>query len=249
MAKFNEILTGTPEQLVKIFYLYEGDTQEDSDLKRKTIAKIIKLKSEQLICAIGFNPNLDELTDIMPTLGYKNIDELTKDRNDIFINDTYRKLSLENILAIYEAVKDRQQTLQVMQYLLESRLESIETKIEETVNSMIIEKYKAEMRAIYSDNIADIDFAEKRLSRTDSGFRALLNEVMIIAESRLLPAGDIFFRDTILPEEKRKLLNKGMIPNDLIETRLAEENIPQQEKKMLLDYINISSKKGTTGNN
>ena len=248
MAKFNEILTGTPEQLVKIFYLYEDDTQDDSELKRKTIAKIIKLKSEQLTCAIGFNPNIDELTDILPILGYENIDELTKDRNDIFINDTYRKLSLENILAIYEAVKDRQQTLQVMQYLLESRLESIESKIEETVNSMIIEKYKAEMRAIYSDNIADIDFAEKRLSRTDSGFRALLNEVTIIAESKLLPAGDIFFRDTILPEEKRKLLNKGMIPKDLIETRLAEDNISQQEKKMLLDYINISSKKDNPGN-
>ena len=136
-----------------------------------------------------------------------------------------------------------------MQYLLESRLESIESKIEETVNSMIIEKYKAEMRAIYSDNIADIDFAEKRLSRTDSGFRALLNEVTIIAESKLLPAGDIFFRDTILPEEKRKLLNKGMIPIELIESRLADENISQQEKKMLLDYINISSKKSTSGNN
>ena len=244
MAKFNEILTGTPEELVKIFYLYEDDTQEDSDLKRKTIAKIIKLKSEQLTCAIGFNPNLEELTDILPIIGYKNIDDLTKDRNDIFINDIYRKLSLENILAIYEAVKDRQKTLQVMQYLLESRLESIESKIEETVNSMIIEKYKAEMRAIYSDNIADIDFAEKRLSRTDSGFRALLNEVTIIAESRLLPAGDIFFRDTILPEEKRKLLNKGMIQIDLIESRLSEDNISKQEKKMLLDYINISSKKG-----
>ena len=246
MAKFNEILTGTPEKLVKIFYLYKDDTQEDSELKRKTIAKIIKLKSEQLTCAIGFNSNIDELTDILPILGYENIDELTKDRNDIFINDTYRKLSLENILAIYEAVKDRQQILQVMQYLLESRLESIESKIEETVNSMIIEKYKAEMRAIYSDNIADIDFAEKRLSRTDSGFRALLNEVTIIAESKLLPAGDIFFRDTILPEEKRKLLNKGMIPIDLIESRLSEDNISQQEKKMLLDYINISSKKGSS---
>jgi len=247
MARFNEILTGTPEELIKIFYLYDGDTQEDSELKRKTIAKIIKLKSEQLTCAIGFNPNIEELTDILPILGYENIDELTKDRNDIFINDTYRKLPLENILAIYETVKDKQKMLQVMQYLLEGRLASIESKIEETVNSLIIEKYKAEMRAIYSDNIADIDFAEKRLSKTDSGFRALLNEVTIIAESKLLPAGDIFFRETILPEEKRKLLNKGMIPLNLIETRLKEKQISQQEKKMLLDYIKLSKKNDNTG--
>ena len=247
MARFNEILTGTTEELVKIFYLYEGDMQEDSELKRKTIAKLIKLKTGQLICAIGFNQNIEELTDILPILGYKNIDELIKDRNDIFINDTYRKLSLDNILAIYEAVKGKQQMLQVMQYLLEGRLASIESKIEQTVNSMIIEKYKAEMRAIYSDNIADIDFAENRLSKTDSGFRALLNEVTIIAESKILPAGDIFFRETILPEEKRKLLNKGMIPIDLIEARLEEEHISKQEKKMLLDYINLSRKKDDSG--
>ncbi len=247
MARFNEILTGTTEELVKIFYLYEGDMQEDSELKRKTIAKLIKLKTAQLTCAIGFNQNIEELTDILPILGYENIDELTKDRNDIFINDTYRKLSLDNILAIYEAVKGKQQMLQVMQYLLEGRLASIESKIEQTVNSMIIEKYKAEMRAIYSDNIADIDFAENRLSKTDSGFRALLNEVTIIAESKILPAGDIFFRETILPEEKRKLLNKGMIPIDLIEARLEEKHISKQEKKMLLDYINLSRKKDKPG--
>ena len=240
MAKFDEILMSKAEDLVKIFYIYEHDTQDDKKLKLATIAKIIGLKSAQLICAIGFNPCIKELTEILPIIGFKDIDDLITQRNEIFTNDIYKKLSLENVLSIYNTVKDDPEALQVMQYLMEGRLESIESKIEETVNSLIIEKYKAEMRTVYLDNIADIDFAEKRLSKTHSGFRALLNEVGIIAESKILPAGDIFFRNTILPEEKRRLLNKGLIPIDLIEARLEEEDISQQEKKMLVDYLQLN---------
>ena len=124
-----------------------------------------------------------------------------------------------------------------MQYLLKRRLINIERQIEATVNSLIIEKYKAEMRAVYNDGIADIEFAEERLNTRDSGFRALLNEVCIIIESKLIPAGDIFFRDTILPQEKHKILSKGLMPRDLIQTRLEDENISQEEKQILYDYL------------
>ncbi len=127
-----------------------------------------------------------------------------------------------------------------MQYLLKMRLERVEARIEETVNSLIIEKYKAEMRAIYSDGIANIDFTEERLNRQDNGFRALLNEVSIIIESKIIPAGDIFFRDSILPEEKRKLLNSGLIPRELIETRLQDETTSQEEKQILNDYLKFN---------
>ncbi len=239
MAKFDDILTSTAENLVKTFYIFEQDTQQDKKLKLSTISKIVGLKPEQLTCAIGFNLCIKELTEILPVLGFDDIDDLITKRNDIFTNDIYKKLLLENVLSIYNTVKDDPQTLQIMQYLIAGRLESIESKIEETVNSLIIEKYKAEIRTIYLDNIADIDFAEQRLTKTNSGFRALLNEVGIIAESKILPAGDIFFRNTILPEEKRRLLNKGLIPVDLIEARLEEENISQQEKKMLRDYLQL----------
>ena len=61
-----------------------------------------------------------------------------------------------------------------MQYLLKERLEHVEQRIEETVNSMIIDRYKSEMRTVYNEGIAGMDFAEARLNRTDSGFRARL---------------------------------------------------------------------------
>ena len=95
------------------------------------------------------------------------------------------------------------------------------------------------MRAIYNGGIANIDFAEERLNKSDSGFRALLNEVGIIIESKLIPAGDIFFRDSIMPEEKRKLLNKGLIPRELITSRLEDKTIPKEEKRILHEHLQL----------
>ena len=139
-----------------------------------------------------------------------------------------------------DKLKNNAELLQIMQYLLKTRLNNIEGKIEATVNTLIIEKYKSEMRAIYFDRIAAIDFVEERLNNKDSGFRALLNEVAIIIESKLIPTGDIFFRDTIFPEEKRKLLNKGLIPIDLVESRLADDSISAEERKILLEHMKLN---------
>ena len=238
MAKFNEIINSSPEELVILFYKYDNVTQTDKKLT--VIAQQLKLKPEQIICAVGFNPNIKELTEIPPLLGYADMDDLVQDRNSIYINDVYKKLALDNILAIYGAIKKNDEILRVMQYLMQSRLENIENKIEETVSSVTIEKYKAEIKAIYSDSIASIDFTENRLNNINSGFRALVNEVAIIAEHRIIPAGDIFFRDTILPEEKRKLLDKDLIPRELIDTRLEDTSISPMERKMLVEYKQLN---------
>jgi hypothetical protein len=105
------------------------------------------------------------------------------------------------------------------------------------VNSIVIERYKKEMRAIYTDGVAQIDFAETRLADTHSGFRALLNEVAMIAESKLIPVGDIFYREGVLPEEKRRLIMRGLVPRNLVEDRLLDESISSQERKVLEEQI------------
>ncbi|MFQ5661236.1 MAG: hypothetical protein ACE5GZ_12495 [Gammaproteobacteria bacterium] len=236
MKRFKEILNAGEGGLLQIFHKFE-DEQTPRERRLKTLEKKLRLRQEQIVCAVGFNPNARQLTEIFPILGFETFDALARQRNDCFTTDIYKRLTLDNILSIYAAVKNDPETLQVMQYLLKKRLESIEGKIEATVNSMIIEKYKAEMRTIYNDSIATIEFTEERLDRHDSGFRALLNEVNIIVESRIIPAGDIFFRDTVLPEEKRKILNKGLIPLDLIELRIEDENASDEEKRILHDYL------------
>ena len=242
MASFRQILTCNEEDLLKAFYIYHSKNNEARG-NTKAIARGLKLKSGQLICAIGFNFNIHNLTELLPLIGYENINDLIKERNEIYTTDIYKKLSLDNILTLYGYIKENPDLMETIQPLLEDRLANIEGKIESTVNSMIIDKYKEEMKSIYADGIADIAFAERRLDKIDSGFRALINEVIIITETKLIPAGDIFFRNTILPEEKRKLLNKGLIPDDLIEARLSDEDISQRESKMLTDYLTIKKQK------
>lgn len=246
MSTFNDILTGEEEDLLKIFYIFkEKDGPDDNHTNLASVAKKLKLQPEQLTLALGFNRKARGLNDIFSVLGYDSFESLTDERNEIYINDIYEKITLENILMLYSIVRDDNNMLQVMQYLLKNRLKNIESKIEATVNSLIIEKYKTEMRAVYADKIADIDFAEERLNNEESGFRALLNEACIITESRLIPAGDIFFRGTILPEEKRKLLSKNLIPVELVKSRLQDKDISQQEKQMLNDFLTLNYKNNT----
>jgi len=152
MSTFSDILTGEEEDLVKIFYSFRAKENPDDNKKNlATAAKKLKLKPAQVIFALGFNGNIRNLDEIYTALGFASLEELTKERNEIYINDIYKYISLDNILTLYSTVKDENETLQVMQYLLKNRLENIESKIEATVNSLIIEKYKAEMKAIYVD--------------------------------------------------------------------------------------------------
>ncbi|MCH7695705.1 MAG: hypothetical protein IIB73_05335 [Proteobacteria bacterium] len=238
MTDFKAIISAEEEKLVQIFYKLRDD-KTSQDKKLAALAKKLHLRADQIICAVGFNPNAQQLTEIIPILGFDTFEILAQKRNDIFTNDIYRRLTLDNMLNIYTVVKNSAEILQIMQYLLKKRLAKIEERIEETINSLIIEKYKAEMRAIYNGGIANIDFAEERLNKSDSGFRALLNEVGIIIESKLIPVGDIFFRDSILPEEKRKLLNKGLIPRELITSRLEDKTIPKEEKRILHEHLQL----------
>jgi len=220
------------------FYKFK-DIQPQSD-RLTDIASDFKLRREQLLCAYGFNIAAKFLIEVLPILGYATFNELTQERNEVFTSDIYKRLSIDNVLKIYENVKNDPETLEIMQYLLRGRLKKIESEIESTVNSMIIEKYKSEMRTIYSSGIANIDFTEERLDRQDSGFRALLNEVSMIVESKIIPVGEIFFRNTILPQEKQKLLNKGLIPKELIQSRINDTDISADERKILNEYLKLN---------
>lgn len=242
MASFKEILRFSEEELLQLLYKFnmlEGNAEDKAEL----IATQLKLREAQLVCAVGFNKSVKKLPEIASILGFENYDGLVNSRNEFFTMDIYKLLTLDNILSIYSIVKNDIENKQIMEYLLSTRLETIEKRIEETVNSLIIDKYKEEMRAIYSDAIVGIDFVETRLDKADSGFRALINEVTLIVENKIIPVGDVFFRDSILPQEKRKLLDKGLIPRELIESRLEDPEISDLEKKILYDHLKLHREK------
>lgn len=237
MASITEILQAGQEDLVKLVYDSTRRPTSGRAGRLRGCAKRLGLNDTQLICGLGFNPSIRDLTDVLAALGFEDYDALARRRNALFIHDIYQRLSIDDILAIYAAVCGQTELMAVMQYLVAARLERIESRIDQTVNPFVIERYKAEMRAIYNEGIAQLEFAEARLNRTDSGFRALVNEVGIIVESRLIPVGDIFFRETVLPEEKRRIIHRGLIPKELIQSRLQDPGISAQERSMLEDAL------------
>ena len=242
MSRFEEILTASSEDLLKT--LYRSATSQDEPVasgvaRGRQVARNLNLTYAQLVCALGFNARIRDLYDVLAIIGFDSYDALARERNLAFVNDIYHQLGIKDVLAIYLHVTRNSQLLQVIQHLLDMRLQKIEDRIESTVNSVVIERYKKEMRAIYIDGVAQIDFAEHRLSKVGSGFRALLNEVSLIVESRLLPIGDIFFRENILPEEKRRLIIRGLIPRELVLARLADEGISAQERAVLEDQVKL----------
>lgn len=244
MSLFSKILTATSVDLIKILpELCAQDIPTEQSVL-EYIAKKTRMHPEQIILATGFNHNIRDFGAIATKLGFDETEALAKAGQDIYITDVYEKISLDHILMLYHMIKDHEDIIGMIQSSLESRVKNIESKIEATVRSGTIDRYKIEMKAIYADNIAHIDFAEARLNSSENGFRALLNEVCIIAESRLIPIGDIFFRNSILPEEKRKLLNKRLIPINLVESRLQDDHITRQEERMLKDFLVLNQNKG-----
>jgi hypothetical protein len=244
MSRFEALLTAGSEKLLKTLYRTAAGAHADEaaaggSARAHALARHLGLTYAQLVCALGFNHDITELADIVAIAGFESYDALARERNLAFTTDIYQQLGVRDVLAVYQHVTGNLAMLEVMQHLLQRRLETIESQIEATVNSVYIERYKKEMRAIYNDGVAQIDFAEQRLAQTHSGFRALLNEVALIAESRLIPVGDLFFRDTILPEEKRRLIIRGLIPRELIEARLADTEIPAQERRVLEDQLTL----------
>ena len=233
---FNKILTASGEQLLQLLYQSKSNIGKKTPSSRE-FAQDLQLSSAQFTCALGFNDEIESLPDVIAIAGFEDYEKLANIRNDFFANDIYNRLGIRDVLRIYAHVASNAQNQQLMQYLMQRRLERIEARIEATVNSIVIERYKKEMRAIYNDGVAQIDFAEKRLADTHSGFRALLNEVSMIAESKLIPVGDIFYREGILPEEKRRLIMRGLVPLNLVEDRLLDQSISAQERKVLEEQL------------
>jgi hypothetical protein len=237
MTTITDFLTATPERLINYFFSVAADRQLTPKQKIRRVAYKLGMRSAQVLCGVGFHPQIAQLPDVISALSYASYDELARDRNTAFFEDVYVRLSIDDILALYDVIKSHYRTIDTMQYLLPRRLGNIEQHIESTVNPLVIERYKKEMRAIYSSGIAQIDFAEARLSNTHSGFRALINEVGIIVDTKLIPVGDIFFRNTVLPEEKRKLLKRGLVPIDFVRTRLEDNTISVKERQVLEEYL------------
>ena len=238
MIGFTELLTASDADLVKLFYKVKIEESDDFIKRINKIAAQMGLNHAQLVCALGFNKNIRELTDIISVLGFRSYKLLSYRQNELFTTDTYQQLSIDNILDIYSAKLDDAEIHESLQELLMPRLEHIEEDISTNEDPGHIISYRMEIHSIYTSGIADKNFAEQRINKKGIGkFRIIANELGVIVEAGLIPASNLFFMDSISPEEKKDLIERKHINESMIKNRLQNAKISQEERDMLESYI------------
>jgi len=237
MLSFTELLTASDSDLVKTFYKIKTNPKDDFIVRINKVAAQLGLNHSQLVCALGFNKYIRNLSDIYSTLGFRSRRLLSYRCNELFSTDTYNQLSVDNILDIYSERLEDQQILDSIQGMLEPRLAHIEDDIDKNEDPAHVISYRMEIHSIYSAGVVDRKFAEMRLQKDISKFRILADEVVAISEANLLPPSNMFFMDSVSPAEKKTLIEKRYIDSNMIKNRLQNKTISQEERDMLEEHL------------
>lgn len=237
MVSFTELLTASDEDLVKLFYKVNVEDEPDFIRKINIIAAQMGLNHSQLVCALGFNKHIRDLTDIVSVLGFRSYKLLSYRQNELFTTDTYTQLPIDNILDIYTQRLEDEEILQMLRELLMPRLEHIEADIEKNEDPSHIISYRMEVHAIYAGGIADEEFAEKRLQKDIAKYRLMANEIGAILEVNLMPPSNLFFTNHLSLEERRILIEQKHITSDMIKNRLQNAKLTDEEREMLEEFI------------
>lgn len=237
MVSFTELLTATDADLVKIFYKVKSNPSEDFIVRINKVAAQLGLNHSQLVCALGFNKYIRDLSDIYSLLGFRSYKILSYRCNELFSTDTYNQLDIDNILDIYSERIEDETILESLQEMLRPRLEHIEADIDKNEDPSHVISYRMEIHAIYTAGIVDQSFAEYRIRKDIGRFRILANEVNAIIDAGFYPPSNLFFIDTISTEEKKELIEKNYVNQDMIKNRLQNSGISKEEREMLEDYF------------
>ncbi len=236
-VSFTELLTATDSDLVRLFYRIKSDPRDDFIIRINKVAEQLGLNHTQLICALGFNRHIRELSDIHSVLGFKSYKLLMYRNNELFRTDTYRQLSIDNVIDIYAEHLEDEDIFAALRQLLKPRLDNIQARIAASDDPQLMICYRMEVHTIYTAGLADTAFAESRLAEPISRFRELASEVNVIADSGLLPPSNMFFMDSLSPGEKVSLIEKCGISRAMIENRLKNARISADERDQLENYI------------
>jgi len=237
MISFTELLTANDADLVKIFYKVKSDPSVDFIKNINSIATQLELNHSQLVCAIGFNKNIRDLTDIITVLGFKSYKVMIYRRNELFTTDTYQQLGIDNILDIYVARLEDEEILETLRELLHPRLQHIEADIEKTDDPGYIISYRMEIHSIYQSGIADKSFAEERIQKDIGKFRHIASELSEMINADIFPPSNFFFMETISPDEKRELIQQEYVSSDMVKNRLQNAKISADERDMLEEFV------------
>ena len=65
----------------------------------------------------------------------------------------------------------------------------------------------------------------------------MANEANVIVEAGYHPPSNLFFMDTLSPEEKQDLIQGGHISPDMVKNRLQNANLSEEEREILEENL------------
>ncbi len=237
MVSFTELLTASDAELVKIFYKIETNPDDDFIIRINKIGAQMDLNHTQLVCALGYNKHIRDLSDIYSTLGFRNYKLLSYRCNELFSTDTYNQLPIDNVLDIYSERLEDQEILDSLREILVTRLENIEADLDKHEDAGHLFSYRMEVQSVYTAGIVGADFARMRIEKDIGKFRQMSGEIDVIVELGFEPPSNLFFQDYLDPEEKVSLIKAKHITPDMVKNRLQNKDISEEERDLLEDYL------------
>jgi len=196
--------------------------QGDQNARRVRIAQALGLNSAQLVCGFGFNRAIESYQTAIHFLGFSSFDALASERNYMLVHDRYSNLSVNDILEIYRVLGGEIEQHALWSDLVSSRLITIESQLEETINPILIGGYKLEIRGVYEYHLASPAFVELRLNRNYAVLRDIANEcVNMLSSGSISP--DAFVRSHgLTTREKCRMVSEGLLDPITVERYLAD---------------------------
>jgi len=212
MYSFEMLLRASSDELLAIFAATRVGPLDDNDARREQIAQQLGLRAPQLLCSIGFNAAAPKEPNVCRALGFEDFMVFAAQRNYAFIHDVYRALSINNIIDIYSVLNRLQEPRTQWTDLVLTRMNNIESQLEETINPILIGGYRLEIRAIYENNLSSPEFVRGRLDAGHEVMRDVADENAIMLERGAIDPLAFLECAGVSTNEKRRAIFRGLVP-------------------------------------
>ncbi|MHC8441692.1 MAG: hypothetical protein ACYYK0_05865 [Candidatus Eutrophobiaceae bacterium] len=239
MPDFSQLLKANPASLRSFFYSLDLGSEEDMIKRTNLAAKQLQLNHCQLICGLGFNQHVLAMEEEnLHLLGFREFRLFELRLRELFTTDIYKQLSIDNILDIYSRRSKDPSVERYIAQWLHDRLKNLQKSTKLLENPATSTSYKMEIHSLYAGRILPPDLAQQRLNDINlSPFRELSREALTAVENEYFPAANLFFANSLSPEEKELLIEHHLISKDAIKNRMQNKRISLPERHMLENHL------------
>ncbi|MGR8919327.1 MAG: hypothetical protein ACU85V_06895 [Gammaproteobacteria bacterium] len=231
MYSFDVLLRASSDELLAIFAATRVGPLDDHDARREQIAQQFGVRVPQLLCALGFNAATPQQQNVCQALGFADFGGLAAARNYAFIHDVYNALSINNVLEVYAVLNRLDEPGMSWSDLVLTRMNNIESQLEETINPILIGGYKLEIRAIYENNLASPEFVRGRLTANHAVMRDIANENAIMLERGAIDPLAFLECEGVSADEKRRAMFQGLVPPAVADHYIRQIGSEEEQRR------------------